>query len=93
MKNGHQEAADLLRQMGRLAIPLLPPEREASRYQRTASSVNLLVQRLSAEPEPAPTAEACVGAVAAGAASGELWFAAGQLPPAQRASGTPRGVR
>ena len=51
MKNDDREVAALLRQMGRLAIPLLPPEREASRDQQTASSVNLLVQRLSGEPE------------------------------------------
>jgi ferric-dicitrate binding protein FerR (iron transport regulator) len=86
MKNDDQEAVDLLRQMGRLAIPLLTPEREARRHERMASSVNVLLQRLSAEPPPRRWPVRALGAVAAIAAAAGLWVGVRQLMPAPRAS-------
>ena len=79
MKNDDQEAVDLLRQMGRLAVPQLTPEREASRHERVASSVNMLLQRLDAEPPPRRLPARALATVAALAAGVGLWFGAQQL--------------
>jgi len=50
MKNDDQEALDLLRQMGRLVVPMLTPERESSRHDRMTLAVNRLVQGLPSRP-------------------------------------------
>jgi FecR protein len=68
MKNEDQEAVALLRQMGHVVVPLLAPEREASRHRRMASSVNRLVQGLHALPPPRRQ-PVLAGAVLAGAAA------------------------
>ena len=83
MRNDDQEAVDLLRQMGRLVVPLLAPEREASRHERMASSVNRLLQRLRAEPPARRLPVRALGAFCAVAASIALWFGAHRLvrPP------------
>lgn len=50
MKNDDQEALELLRQLGRVVVPLLTPEREASRHEQMTSAVNRLVGGLPARP-------------------------------------------
>jgi len=50
MKSDDQEALELLRQMGHVVVPLLTPEREASRHQQMSSAVNRLVEGLPARP-------------------------------------------
>ncbi|MEP7050342.1 MAG: FecR domain-containing protein [Pseudomonadota bacterium] len=87
MKNDDQEAVDLLRQMGRLGVPLLTPEREAARHERMASSVNSLLQRLDAEPAPRRLPVRTLGAVAALAASVGLWVGAHELLRAPHVAG------
>ena len=79
MKNDDQGAEALLRQMGRLVVPLVTPEREASRHERMASSVNRLLQRLRAEPPPRRLPLRALGAFAAVAASLGLLFGARHL--------------
>ena len=94
MKSDNQKAADLLGQMGLLAIPLLPPQREARRHERTASAVNLLSQRLSGKPEPRRLTRRALGAVAAvGASVGALVRRTSTACPRSMLPGTPRGAR
>jgi ferric-dicitrate binding protein FerR (iron transport regulator) len=83
MKNDEHGAEVLLRQMGRLVVPLVTPELEASRHDRMASSVNRLLQRLRAEPPPRRLPVRALGAFAAVAASLGLLFGARRLlrPP------------
>jgi TolA-binding protein len=92
MKNDDQEAADLLRQMGRVVAPLLATDDESSRHARMASSVNRLLQRLRAEPPPRRVPVRALGAfvaVTAIAAALALLFGARRLvrPPQVPAMG------
>lgn len=54
MKTEDQEALELLRQMGRVVVPLLTPEGEARRHEQMASAVNRLVESLPARPQQRP---------------------------------------
>lgn len=86
MKNDDQEAADLLRQMGRVAVPLLAPENEARRHERMTLSVNRLVRGLRPPPplwRERPAVRA-LGAFAATAACLALAFAAYRFVRASR---------
>jgi hypothetical protein len=74
MKTDELEAEELLRQMGRLVVPLLPPEREAQRHERMASSVNRLLRGLPAEPLRRAVSLRALGALAAAAAGLALLF-------------------
>jgi ferric-dicitrate binding protein FerR (iron transport regulator) len=89
MKNDDQGAEALLRQMGRLVVPLVTPEHEASRQERMASSVNRLLQRLRAEPPPRRLPLRALGGFVAVAASLALLFGARHLvrPPQPPAVG------
>jgi hypothetical protein len=74
MKTDDLEAEELLRQMGRLVVPLLPPEREALRHERMASSVNRLLRGLPAQPLRRVLSLRALGALAAAAAGLALLF-------------------
>ena len=88
MKHDDQEVADLLRQMGRLVVPLLTHEREASRQERMASSVNRLLRRLGAERAPRRLPVRALGTVAAAAAALALLFGARGLVRVPQVSAT-----
>jgi hypothetical protein len=66
-KNEELEAQELLRQMRRLVVPLLPPEREALRHERLALSVNRLVRGLPVAPLRGALALRAIGAPVAAA--------------------------
>ena len=75
MINDDQDAVDLLRQMGRLVVPLLTPEQEASRHEQMSRSVNRLLENLPRQRPRRRLAVPAVGAIAAVAAAAGLLFA------------------
>ncbi|MEO6601557.1 MAG: FecR domain-containing protein [Polyangiaceae bacterium] len=95
MKNDDQEAVALLRQMGRVVVPLLAPEQEASRLRRMSISVNRLVEGLHALPPPRRQSTLALTGVIAAAATLCLFFGARhvmQVPHAAAPVGVARVV-
>ncbi|HEY3667916.1 MAG TPA: FecR domain-containing protein [Polyangiaceae bacterium] len=83
MKNDDREAVALLRQMGRVVVPLLAPEAEARRHRRMSLSVNRLVQGLHTLPPARRRPVLAFTALGAAAATIALFFGAQHLthPP------------